>query len=183
MDSLAHFMLALMAGLAVGLHRRHKVRYVALVALLAVLIDLDHFLVLIGIGTVYRSMHNVFVAVMLPLLLFELSWFFERKTASFGFQTFFLLLTIMLAGHVIADMVGSPGVKLLYPFSNADYSLPDIVFALPNGWEIVGRDGVYLSIYGAVVFVGALIHDALYYEEKKKMGAVKAIKETVGDYF
>jgi len=127
-------------------------------------------------------MHNIFIAILLPLFLFGLSWYLERKTSSFKYQTFFLLLTIMLTGHIIADLVEDP-VKLFYPFNLTDYALPSIVVALPNGWEIVGRDGVYLTIYGVVIFIGALIHDALYYEEKENMKTAKAIKETVGDYF
>jgi len=181
MDSLAHFMLALLAGLAVGLHRKHKVSYIALIALFAVLIDLDHFLVGLGYETEYRSMHNIFVAILTPLLLFLIACYFEKGTGTDRFQTFFLLLTLMLASHVLADMVGGPGVKLFYPYGQTSYALPDYQLALPNGWQIIGRDGIYLTIYTVLIFAGALIHDALYYEEHKGMGTAKAIKKTVKD--
>ena len=183
MDSLAHFMLALLAGLAVGLHKRHKVSYIALIALAAVFIDLDHFLVLLGYGTNYRSMHNIFVAILTPAMLFFISWYYERGTGKDTFRTFFLLLTIMLAGHLIADMVGAPGVKLFYPYSEKTYFLPDYVLALPNGWEVIGRDGVYMTIYVVIIFMGAVIHDALYYHEHKMLNGKDAIKKTVRDYF
>ena len=85
-------MLALLAGLAMGLHRRHKVSYVALVSLVSVFIDLDHFLVPLGYETDYRSMHNIFVAILIPLGLFFISYRLEKVSGSDKYQTFSSLL-------------------------------------------------------------------------------------------
>jgi len=184
MDSLAHFILALLAGMAMGLHRKHKVTYIAFISFLAVLIDLDHFLVPLGYETVYRSLHNVYITILAPSLLFLAAYYFERNTPSDRYQTFFLILTVMLAGHVIADMIYGP-VKIFYPLDDRDVSLPHIDIQATNEFtsEIIGPIGIGMTTYAVIIFLGALAHDTLYHMRRKCLSGRDALKHTLKDFF
>jgi membrane-bound metal-dependent hydrolase YbcI (DUF457 family) len=183
MDTLSHFVLSVLAGMAVGLHRKHKLTYVVLVSFLAVLIDVDHFLVPLGYETYYRSMHNIFVAILLPFLLFLLAAYVERKSARYRLQTFFLLLTIMLTGHLIADMLESP-VKIFYPVSSMDVSLPNVSFEATESFssQVIGPRGIGMAAYAAIIMAGAIVHDTVYHRKKQGLSYAEALKHTMKDF-
>ena len=184
MDSLSHFIFSVLAGMAVGLHKKHKLRYVIFISFLAVLIDLDHFLVPLGYQTEYRSMHNVYFAILAPAILFFASYYFERNTEKDRFKTFFLLLGIMLTGHLIADMIEGP-VKIFYPLSEAKISLPRMNIQATKDFQstIVGQYGIGLAAYAIVIFTGALVHDILWHARREKKGFRDALNRSVRDYF
>ena len=184
MDTLSHFILALLAGLAMGLHRRHKVTYIAAISFLAVLIDLDHFLVPLGIGTVYRSMHNVYITMIAPFSLFLAAYYLERKNESDRYQTFFLLLTVMLTGHLIADMIFGP-VMIFYPLSYMSISVPNIDIQATSKFasQIVGPYGIGMTAYAIVIFIGAMIHDTLFHMKRKTMRPHEALMHSLRDFF
>ena len=181
MDTLTHYALSLFAGLSIVRRRRHKIIYMLSVSLLAVLIDLDHFLVPLGIETIYRSMHNVFAVILLPLIFFLASYHYEKDSTRYS--TLFLVLTVMLCGHLLADMINGDGVELLYPISNHAYSLPQVDIRTYNNWQVVGPFGLALGIYALIILAGILANDALYRIKKKKMTPFGAFKESVKDYF
>ena len=183
MDSLSHFIFSVLAGMAVGLHKKHKLRYVIFISFFAVLIDLDHFMVPLGLQTEYRSMHTVYFAILAPAILFFASYYYERNTEKDRFQTFFLLLGIMLSGHLIADMIEGP-VKIFYPLSDAKITLPHVNIQATKDFQstIVGQYGIGLAAYAIVIFSGALLHDTLWHERRDKNGFTNAIKRSVRDY-
>ncbi len=183
MDTLSHFILGFLGGLAMGLHRKHKVTYIAFISFLAVLIDLDHFLVPLGYGTEYRSMHTVYITILMPLLLFFISAYLERGKQTARFQTFFLLLTVMLSGHVIADMIYGP-VKILYPFSSQGYTIPKIDIQATSDFQsqIIGPTGIGMAAYAILIFIGAMIHDTIYHMKKKGLGFKAALTHSVKDF-
>jgi lysylphosphatidylglycerol synthetase-like protein (DUF2156 family) len=184
MDTLSHYTLALLAGMAVGLHRKHRLRYVIFISLISVLIDLDHFLVLLGFEHEYRSMHTVWVATLLPLGLFFVSYAIERGSGQDRWQTFFLLMTILLTGHVVTDMIGGP-VKIFYPYSQMKVNLPNINIQASSRFmsTIVSNTGIGIAIYGMIVFSGALVHDILWHSRREKKGFRDALNRSVKDYF
>jgi membrane-bound metal-dependent hydrolase YbcI (DUF457 family) len=184
MDSLSHFIFSVLAGMAVGLHKKHKLRYVLFISFLAVLIDLDHFLVPLGYQTEYRSMHNVYYAILAPVILFFVSYYYERNAKKDRFQTFFLLLGIMLTGHLIADMIEGP-VKIFYPLSEIEISLPYVNIQSTKDFQstIVGQYGIGLAAYAFIIFSGAMIHDTLWHARRDKTGLMEAFRKSVTDYF
>ncbi len=184
MDSLAHFILALIAGMAMGLHRKHKVTYIAFISFLAVLIDLDHFLVPLGYTTVYRSMHNVYVTMIAPFALFIASYHFEKNTRSDRWQTFFLLLGVMLTGHVIADMIYGP-VKIFYPLDDRDVYLPNIDIQATSDFtsEVIGPIGIGMTAYAVIIFFGSVVHDTLYHMRHNGLQVREAFRRSLSDLF
>jgi hypothetical protein len=184
MDSLSHLIFSILAGMAVGLHKKHKLRYVVFISFLAVLLDLDHFLVPLGYQTEYRSMHNIYIVIFAPIILFVISYRYERKTGSDRFQTFFLLLGIMLAGHLIVDSIEGP-VKIFYPFSNASIHLPHVNIQATKDFSspIITPYAIGLAAYAAVIFLGALIHDTLWHARRENKGLKDALKHAIRDYF
>ncbi len=183
MDLLSHFILALLAGLAMGLHRKHRLSLIVFISFCSILIDLDHFLVPLGYASQYRSFHNVFVVFFLPLTLFLLSYLLERKTQSNRFQTFFLLLTVMLTGHVIFDLTGP--VQIFYPLSDMKVSIPKVNVQVTDDlpWAIVQPAGVGLALYALIVFLGALLHDTLYHKKHKHLSSRDALHYALRDFF
>jgi|WetSurMetagenome_2_1015567.scaffolds.fasta_scaffold64841_3 hypothetical protein len=184
MDSLSHFIFSVLAGMAVGLHKKHKLRYVVFIASLAVLLDLDHFLVPLGYLTEHRSMHTVYFAILAPAVLFLISYYYERNTGKDRYQTFFLLLGIMLTGHLIADMIEGP-VKIFYPLSSMNINLPKVNIQATKDFQstIVGQYGIGLAAYTVIIFLGALIHDTLWHARRDKLGFRNALRKSVTDYF
>jgi len=162
-------MLAVLAGMAFGLHRKHGLKYLISLSLLSVLIDLDHFLVPMGYATEYRSMHSIWIATLLPAALFFVSRAFENGTDGDGWQTFFLLMTVMLTGHLVMDMTGGP-VKLLYPLDNRPTALPYIDIEATDRFisPLANSTGVGIAIYAAIMFTGTLIHYTLWHAKRDK---------------
>ncbi len=183
MDLLSHFILALLAGLAVGLHRKHRLSLIVFISFCSVLIDLDHFLVPLGYASQHRSFHNVFVVFFLPLSLFLVSYLLERNSRSDRFQTFFLLLTVMLTGHVIFDMTGP--VQIFYPLSDMKISLPKVNVQATDDFysTIVNSAGIGLALYALIVFLGALLHDTLYHKKHKHLSSGNALQHAIRDFF
>ncbi|MEA3254748.1 MAG: metal-dependent hydrolase [Candidatus Altiarchaeota archaeon] len=184
MDSLSHFILAVLAGLALGLHRKHRIHLIVFISFCSVLIDLDHFLVPLGYASQYRSFHNVFVVFFLPFSLFLLSCFLERNGSSDRFQVFFLLLTVMLIGHVIADMIDGP-VQIFYPVSDVGVSVPNVDIQATSDFisPIVNSHGLGLAIYAVVIFVGVFIHVVLFHMRRKRLSLGDALRHVVRDWF
>lgn len=146
MDTLFHFVFALVGGyvLVKGLGIRFNPKILVLLSLLSLLIDMDHLMVFMGLSKTLR-LHNLFV-VCIPIFLF------------FIFRTiYFPIFSVMLFGHLIADMVqGIYGVPLFYPFS-------ETMYLIPKNWEIyLGGDptspivstfGIGIAVYFGLIFL------------------------------
>ena len=178
MDSLFHFLLAFMACLVVGLHRKHGLRIVFLFAVIAVLIDLDHWLMP---GQVIKPMHNLFFVVLFPLALFLYFYKYEKK-GSIKWQTYSLLLLVVLVSHVVVDyFYGSEhGVPLFWPLSDKVYLIPE--WSLKFSWAGVYDAAIMNSVsiaflVGFLVFMSAhFVEDFIYLFKKQHMSAKKAWK-------
>ena len=109
MDSLFHFIFPMIAALAARVHIKHPIRNILFVALLAVLIDVDHF-----IGLERALFHNVFITIFIPLALMAFVFPLDKKYYLKGFT---LLLIIFLSSHLVLDVFTEPGVALFYPLS------------------------------------------------------------------
>lgn len=178
MDSLFHFILAIMAAMIVGLHRKHGLRVVFLIALAAVFIDLDHWFIP---SIVMKPLHNIFFIVLFPLALFLIFYKYEKKR-SIKWQTYALILLVVLVSHLVADFFYGPsnGVPLLYPFSTAIYLFPQYTLGIPmpagdTGYIITPTAIAFLT--GFIIFMLAhFIEDFVYYFRKKHMSFKKACK-------
>ena len=184
MDTLFHFVFAILAGLAFGLHRKHRLSLIIFTGFCSILIDLDHFLVPLGYATQYRSFHNIFIIFVIPCILFLIFHYLERNRASDKFQIFFLLLMVMLIGHVIADMFYS-SVQILYPLSDRAFSLPDVTIQATDKFSspVVAPQGIGIAIYGITIFIGTFIHDILYHQKHNHVNLETALRSAIKDWF
>jgi lysylphosphatidylglycerol synthetase-like protein (DUF2156 family) len=173
-DSLFHFVFAFIAGMAVNVKLRHKAGWVALVALAAVAIDIDHLMF-----AYQRAFHNVFVVVLLPLALFYVAYKYERDKEQITYQSLSLLLLVMLVGHVVADFVAGGPIKLLYPLSSVDVALPGWweLTVIRESWHIVAPEGVALALYGLVIGAAYYAEEFIYFVEEKHESVEEALRD------
>ncbi len=183
MDSLFHFVFALIAALALDLHKKHKLFFVFAVAVFAVIIDIDHFF---GIDPLYnKPLHNLFVALLIPIILFYIAYRYERnkKPRTTGLQKFMLIVAVMLLGHVIADMFYGE-VKLFYPFSYEGYSFIDLALPQPfEYYDFVTSQGVAVLIYAIIILSVLFAEDFIKWHEEKHESVSKSIRDTMRDLF
>lgn len=158
MDTLFHFIFALMGGMAVGFFRKYSINLIIFASFTSILIDLDHFLVPLKLASSYTLLHNIFIVFFLPLFLFLLARYYEDTIHPTKLQTFFLLMMIMLTGHVIADMFCGP-IMLLYPLDNTGLMIPDIEIMLTNSFSspVIGNGGIAIAMYALVILFGIFI--------------------------
>ena len=90
----------------------------------------------------------------------------------------------MLTGHLIADMVYGP-VKILYPLSEQNINLPKVDIEATDLFtsQIIGPMGIGMTLYAAIIFAGAMVHDTLYYRNMKGLKTRNALKTAVKDFF
>lgn len=144
MDTLFHFIFALVGGyvLVKGLGIRYHLSILIFLSISSLLIDLDHLMTYLG---VYEGLklHNLLI-VLIPVVLF----FIFR-------DIYFAVFSVMLFGHLIADMIyGIYGVPLFYPFSKATYLIPrqwEIYFSNDPTMPLVSTAGIAILIYLAVI--------------------------------
>lgn len=165
MDTLFHFFFSLMAGMAVFRgERKHKP--IILLALLSVLIDMDHFFGMDARGT----FHNIFIILLIPLIAFFTFYTYEGKK-SIRLQTCALILLVMLTGHVTADMFYGGEVKLFYPFSSEDFPVPKFEILTANQFysPLISRDGIALAIYFIIMLLAFFVEDLLYLRNRQRI--------------
>ncbi len=176
MDSLFHFMLAIIAGMAVGLHKKHSFRTIVLIAFAAVIIDVDHFM--FGGRSLF---HNVWFIFALPILTFLLAYKYEKK--SIKWQSYSLILLAVLTSHLVADLFSEGSIMLFWPFSMTAYVIPAAaVFSLPaTPYTIIGQNGIALTIGAAIILLTHFVEDFIYFFRKKHFGLKKTIKRLKGE--
>lgn len=176
MDTLFHFMLALIGGFALNSRRSYSVLFLFSAALVSVLIDADHF-----IFAYRRTFHNVFTVVLIPLALFYLAYLYEDRR-SIRLQSFFLVLMVMLMGHVITDLAATPGgLMLFYPVSHAYYSVPKVEIMATSDFysPLVSTLGIALLLYGLLISFGLFIEDFIYFFEEKHEKLKRALSDAL----
>jgi len=114
MDSLYHFIFALVGGyvLVKGLGVRYNFLILTALAFFSILIDIDH---LLG----FHFFHNVFVLTPFVLLFF-IALFMKLKRV----QLYSLILVVILYGHLLADMTYGMGIPLFYPLDSSMKKVP-----------------------------------------------------------
>lgn len=179
MDSLFHFIFALIGGLALNLHRKHKIELIVGLAFLSILIDADHFWGLIARGT----FHNLFFVIGVPFVLFLAFYAYEKKKSSIKLQTAALLLMVMLFSHVIADTFIEGKVLFFYPLSDTGYGMLNyqIQFLESIHPAIINVEGIALAVYFVILMSALFIEDFIYFFEKQHMKLKAAFKKTSED--
>jgi len=179
MDSLFHFIFPIIAALAAKVHVKHEIRNILIVGVLAVLIDIDHF-----IGVERATFHNIFVTVLIPIIIIILAFSLRVRYSLKGFS---ILLLIFLSSHTFLDLFsGSPGVALFYPISNTYYSLefgitvPMTTKFVPSVIEgyVISSLGLGILIYLIIIILPCLfLDDIIETMEKKHESFRKALKQ------
>jgi membrane-bound metal-dependent hydrolase YbcI (DUF457 family) len=174
MDILFHFIFPLIIALAAKVHVKHELRDILIAGILAVLIDLDHF-----IGLERATFHNIFITLLLPIIIVILAFSFKGK---YNFKGFSILLLIFLSSHLVLDVFPGP-IALFYPFSNNYYgfnfniAIPIKSKLAPEGY-LVSSLGLGILIYFIIIVLPCLYLDEIIeIMEKKHESFRKAIKE------
>ncbi|MEK6843280.1 MAG: metal-dependent hydrolase [Candidatus Micrarchaeota archaeon] len=181
MDSLFHFVFSIIAAFALDLHKKHKLEFVVFAAMFAVAIDFDHFL--FWDVDYVKPLHNLFVAVLLPLVLFYLAYRYERnkRPRTTEFQKFALVLMAMLLGHLVADMFYGD-IKLFYPLSNASSSFMDLPLpTAPEKYDFITTQGVAMLFYSIILLFIYFAEDFIKWHEEKHESVSKSIKDVFRD--
>jgi len=176
MDSLFHFIFPIIAALAARLHIKHPVRNILIAAVLAVVVDIDHF-----IGIPRATTTNIFVLVIVPLIFVIHT--FSRKN-NYNTKGLSILILIFLSSHLFLDMF-SGGVALFYPLSLEYYS---IEFNVPISWSswqgqeleglIVSSLGLGILLYFIIIILPCLfLDDIIEIMEEKHESFRKAVKD------
>jgi membrane-bound metal-dependent hydrolase YbcI (DUF457 family) len=178
MDSLFHFIFPIIAALAAKVHVKHEIRNILIVGVLAVLIDVDHF-----VGVERATFHNIFVTFLLPIIIIILAFSFKTN---YSFKGFSILLLIFLSSHTFLDVFsGPPGVALFYPISDTYYSLefgvtiPLKTKFAPSIMEgyIISSLGLGILLYLIIIILPCLfLDDIIETMEKKHEGFRKALR-------
>ena len=183
MDSLFHFIFSVIAALALDLHKKHRLVFVISAASFAVLIDFDHFL---GWDAAYiKPLHNAWIAILLPLLLFYVAYRYYRNNKKYGIelQKFFLVVMAMLAGHLVADMFYGE-IKLFYPLSHEGYSFSDLPFPRPfEKYDFITTEGIALLFYSIILLAILFAEDFIKWHEEKHEGVRRSIRDVVREFF
>lgn len=177
MDSLFHFMLAIIAGMAVGLHKKHSLRTIILIALIAVLIDVDHFI--LGGRSIF---HNIWFIFVLPVALFF--YFFKHEKKSIKRQSYSLILLAVLASHLVADLFTEGAVMLFWPLSMTAYAIPAwVITKLPISpyYTIISKEGIALTLGASIILLTHFTEDFIFFFRKKHLGLKKAIRKVKGE--
>lgn len=164
MDTLFHFIFALMGGLAIGFFRsrEYSINLIIAASIVSILIDVDHFLVPLKLASSYTLLHNIYIVFFLPLSLFLLARYYRYNTK---FQAFLLLLMIMLTGHVIADMFCGP-ISFFCPLDNTEFMIPELEIMLTSSFSspVLGKGGIAITMYALVILFAISIDRITCYQ-------------------
>ena len=171
MDSLFHFVFALVGGYALvkGLGVKYNPYTLVLLSLSSLLIDLDHLSVFIGLSESLK-LHNIFIA-LIPLL----AYIIYRNI-------YFIVFTVMLLGHLIADTVqGIYGIPLFYPLTKTTYLIPkkwEIYLGGDPTSPIVSTFGIGITLYFGLILLIIIIPHLLSSTSiwRKKMFRKRCLK-------
>ncbi len=173
MDTLFHLVFGFIAGMAVNVRLKHRPVTVFGVALVSVLIDIDHLLFAYP-----RTFHSLFVIVPVSVAVFYSAYRYERGTDRIMYQSLSLLLFVMLVGHVVADMFNEGGVKLLYPFVETTFTVPQWTLTVfQQGWAVVSPDGIALAVCGGIIALAYYTEQFIYFFENQHETLRQAIDD------
>lgn len=164
MQPIVHFLMSIVAGLAVGLHLESKLRKYSLILILAIAatcIDLDHLLPVYHLNDV-KALHNVFVFIVLPIALFLIFYVYERGKGSSLGQRACLLLTVMFVGTMFLDGISESGLPLFYPFSSERYAIANMGVTIDATLFTLTSEQMIMIIWGAMILAANLVETLTY---------------------
>lgn len=165
MQPVVHFLLSIVAGLGVGLHydnRYKKYLLIFLLALATTCIDLDHLLPIYK-GTGIKVLHNFFIFIVLPSLLFLVFYLYERERESSLRQRACLLLSVMFLGHMLLDGI-SGTMPFFYPFRMDMFTFNNMGITLHPSFFTLTTGQVIIIVWG-VVILGANILETIIHKD------------------
>lgn len=169
MDTLFHFVFPLIAASAARVHVRHGIPTLLLMAFLAALIDIDHF-----IGITRGTLHNLFVVLLLPAVLLILAFRYGKEYH----RQISIMLLLFLFSHVILDMFQEGSVALLYPLTTAKFSIMFSVAApTAAGGLLISSASIGLLIYFGMIAFCFFLEEIDSFMLRKHEGFRKAFKD------
>ncbi|UCG95319.1 MAG: metal-dependent hydrolase [archaeon] len=147
MDSLFHFLFPVIGALAARVHVKHGLRTILILGLLAVIIDIDHYIY----GFERLLFHNIFFTVALPLAIIALVFIYKNDYYMKGFS---VMLFLFLSSHLILDVFTEPGVAVFYPLSSQYHTINFNIYV-----PILSRfaaKGAIISSYGTGMLIFAI---------------------------
>jgi len=146
MDPLFHFFISFSGGYVVlaELYRKPKVKETLILSFLSVLIEIDHIF-----PVRVHVFHNIFILlVLLAISIFLL----KDMMKVYGY-----LLSVMVFGHLLFDMVDESEVSLFFPFSRTAYTIPRSwgIMLTPTSY-LVNNFGIAIALYFVAVFLALL---------------------------
>jgi len=121
---IVHFVASLATGYGVGLRGKGTHKVVISCAIIQALVDLDHLLR--GTSAEWKVFHTLPIFVYIPVCLLIGSLLMRRTARSLAYQRFFLILALVMAGHMLLDLFFGGKMMLFFPFDGTYYSISDI---------------------------------------------------------
>ncbi len=158
MDTLFHFVFPFFALMIARIKFKHRLPIAFLLAASTALLDIDHFSPFVSRGT----FHNIFFTLFLPLTVFALAFFFEKRSTYI--KNISLTLALFWFSHPMADVfTGSAPVLLFYPVSDMPVFLNSlrVPITLPSGVtaSIIDSGGIGLTIFFLMILSAIFVED------------------------
>ena len=142
MDTLFHFAVSYLSGMAVNPRLKHRPLDVLALSIISVGIDIDHLLFAYP-----RTFHNVFIVFFIPALLFYGAYRYERNSDSIKFQSLSILLMTMLVAHIVVDLFSGGSLRPLIPLSSWELTAPVISISfIQETWTVASSEGFLLVL-------------------------------------
>jgi hypothetical protein len=160
MDPVFHFFISFFGGYVIltELYGKPKVKDILILSFLSVVIEVDHLL-----PVSVHVLHNIFTL----LIVVAISLFLLRGRM----RIYGCVLSVMLLGHLLFDMVEESEVALFFPFSRTAYVIPQSwgIMLTPTSY-LVDRFGIAMTVYFIAVFLAILLIKKYDKNDLKKSG-------------
>lgn len=147
MDPVFHFFISFFGGYVIlaEVYKKVSMKDLLILSFLSVVIEVDHLL-----PVSVHVLHNIFtVLIVLLIAVFLL----KDRMKVYGY-----VLSVMLIGHLLFDMVEESEVALFFPFSRTAYVIPqNWGIMLTPTWYLADNFGIVITIYAIVVFLAVLL--------------------------
>jgi hypothetical protein len=146
MDPVFHFFISFAGGYIIlaELYKKVNWRDLLVLSFLSVVIEVDHLL-----PVRVHVLHNIFtLLIVVAISLFLL----KGRMKIYG-----CVLSVMLFGHLLFDMVGDSELLLFFPFSRTACVIPQSwgIVLTPTSY-LVDNFGIAITIYFIAVFMAVL---------------------------
>lgn len=169
MQSIVHFLMSIVAGLCIGIHIESKLKKGSVILLLSIAatsIDLDHLFPIYH-QTGMKVLHNFFVFIIFPVIIFFIFCIYEKgKKSSIG-QRVCMLLCINFVGHMFLDSITETGMPLFYPFGSDSYSLRNMQIAIDSPVFSLSSQHIILIFWGVIICLANILETLTYNEVEK----------------